>query len=532
MSEGNGHTRVVTIDQELQATRSAWDRAQGRLEEMEQVLTLKDRQIELLEQQIPRRNGHRAQSAQSAQSEPCTTEELEIVQSGSIPWKPFPVDLLPRQARDFVVAQSAALNCDQSMIGPATLVVLAAGIGNSFRVKIKNAWKEPSTLWLAVISPSGTMKSPAVSAATEPVSSLELDLKDEHEGRLYLYEQELVQFNALPKAEKKSQDEPVEPARKRLRVSDSTIESIALNHMQNARGLLLARDELAGWIGSFDRYARGESDLQAWIEMYDGRYVQIDRKTTNPPVLDLPHPAVCVVGTVQPKIYADKLKEAHFVSGFLPRQLLVHPPERPRQWTDAEVSDEVRESYHGLVRSLYRLPFDGKPGTISLSRGAKRIYTDFYNENASIMEDLTDGVLRSVLSKVEAIAARLSLILHLSDHPSAEPEEITEDAMTRAVGLATWFRQESARIYDVFGFEEKSLSRDERLAEELPEEFTWEDVAGLWEVQRRASFKTIKRLIEKGLAEDAGHGKYSRCTMHYGHSVHFGHFGDGEAKAP
>ena len=53
-------------------------------------------------------------------------------------------------------------------------------------------------------------------------------------------------------------------------LSDTTVEALAPILRVNPRGLLLARDELAGWIGSFDRYSgKGKSGADAanWLSM-------------------------------------------------------------------------------------------------------------------------------------------------------------------------------------------------------------------------------------------------------------------------
>lgn len=454
-------------------------------------------------------NGHSAQSAQNA---PCTKEESEYLASPSVPWVPFPTQLLPPVVAEYVKASAAALGCDEAMVAVPTLPIMAAAIGNSFRLQVKRSWYEPSTIWAVVINRSGTLKSPALEKALFPVNALELDLKDDYEGRIALYEREM----------ERGEEEPDKPVRQRLRVSDTTVESIALVHSGNPRGLLLARDELAGWLGGFDRYSKGEADMQSWIEMYDGRFVQIDRKTTTPPVLDIRYPAVSVVGTSQPKVFfEDRISRAHFESGFISRWIIVYPPERPRRWTDSDIHPDAKRLYSELVSSLYNLPFQGEPCFIELSPEAKDVFTDFYNSNAGLVSTLPEGALRSSLSKIEAIAARLALIFHLADHPVSIPGPVKGETMQRAVWLAQWVRYELARIYENEGLHERSISRDEKLAGDLPSEFTWEDVSVLWEVKRRAAFKVIKRLIEKGLADDAGHGKYAKGTVHFGHSVHF-----------
>ena len=61
--------------------------------------------------------------------------------------------------------------------------------------------------------------------------------------------------------------------------SDATVEAVAPILEANPRGVLLARDELAGWIRSFDRYAggKGGGDAAHWLSMHNGEAVVVDR---------------------------------------------------------------------------------------------------------------------------------------------------------------------------------------------------------------------------------------------------------------
>ena len=55
----------------------------------------------------------------------------------------------------------------------------------------------------------------------------------------------------------------------RYLVSDCTVEALAVLLEQHPRGLLVARDELSGWVNSFDAYksCRG-ADVAHWLSMH------------------------------------------------------------------------------------------------------------------------------------------------------------------------------------------------------------------------------------------------------------------------
>ena len=414
-------------------------------------------------------------------------------------------------------------------VAGTSLLVLAAAIGNTRRILIKRSWTEPTTLWACLIQRSGALKSPALAKMLEPVNRLEMDLKREYDRQLEEYEWRMEEHEKLSKAQKADAEVPAKPSQKRIRVGDTTVESIAVLHEENARGLLLARDELADWLGSFDRYARGEADLQAWLELYEGRLAQIDRKSSEKKALYVAYPAVSVVGTIQPGTLTRRLEPKHFESGFVQRILLAHPPEQRRRLTTADVMPDVEAAYVRLVRTLYEIPFEGEPRALPMTGDAFRRFQAFYDANAEMMDALPDGNLRSALSKLEALAARFSLVFELCDDPDAE--RVTEASVERGVTVAEWFRYELARIYLRDEFESCTLSKDEKLVRELPEEFGWQEVSEVWGVKRRAAFKTLKRLQDQNLISEVHHGTYSARDVHRAlvHFVHYG--GDGAASS-
>jgi hypothetical protein len=58
----------------------------------------------------------------------------------------------------------------------------------------------------------------------------------------------------------------------RIMVGDTTPEALAGLLKDNPKGLLLYRDELAGWLGCFGRYSSsGNGEREFWIEAYGGR---------------------------------------------------------------------------------------------------------------------------------------------------------------------------------------------------------------------------------------------------------------------
>src|SRR5207248_9333605 len=100
-----------------------------------------------------------------------------------------------------------------------------------------------------------------------------------------------------------------------------TVERLAELLEDNPRGLLLARDELAGWLGSFSRYrgrsALESSDLPYWLSIHDARGLRLDRKGGDRRTVYVPRAAVSIVGGLQPGTLARCLSPAYFEAGLV-----------------------------------------------------------------------------------------------------------------------------------------------------------------------------------------------------------------------
>src|SRR5205823_1116258 len=83
----------------------------------------------------------------------------------------FPLDALPRAARDHCAEVAAATGTDPAFTALPCLAALAGCIGNTRRLQIKRAWPEPAVVWAVTVAESGSVKSPpaelAVKAASE-----------------------------------------------------------------------------------------------------------------------------------------------------------------------------------------------------------------------------------------------------------------------------------------------------------------------------------------------------------------------------
>lgn len=450
-----------------------------------------------------------------------------------IGWSPVPVGELPSALRDHALAHAEAIGCDAALIVLPMLAAVSAAIGNSACIGLDHTWKEPPTLWTCVVAPSGSAKSPAQDAALQPTLDIERDAAAKYAKQLEEYRLDLAQWKGRQGGKSNSGDPaPTPPQQDRYRVGDVTAETLLAVHAANPRGLLLLRDELAGWLSGFDRYAKsGKGDAQTWIETYGARPVTVDRKSNaENPVLYVDRPSVAIAGGIQPGILARTLRGEHFDSGFAARLLMAWPPSRIIHWkpTTHGAVREVDEAYQKVIAALYGQPFAVKetrtvPTVIPLSDRAIRAFQAFHAWASSKTARLPEmSPLRAVWSKAPALCARLALCIELAERAQnarfgevfvTSDTEITLLSIERAGRLTRWFLRESLRIYRRLELGTEAMSAEDTKLRHLPESFTRDDVAKVWGFKDASSAsKKIKGLMQASKVSKTGHGTYRRPT--------------------
>ena len=394
-------------------------------------------------------------------------------------FRPFPTDALPEPIRGFVKAGAKAIGCDESYLALPLLTALAAAIGNTRRLQLKRGWSAPAIIWTAIVGESGTSKTPAFKVVMQPMRDRQRKSLESHADAMKEYEADLAHYDKALSAWKRDKKtdapppaKPDTPQAARFVVSDTTVEALAPLLQSNPRGLLLARDELAGWIGSFDRYAggKGGADAAHWLSMHNGESLVVDRKTGNPRTIYVPQASVSVTGGIQPAILHRALGIEHRESGLAARLLLTCPPRKPKRWTEADIDPDAEAELARLVGRLYDLQptvddeGDPRPVVVGLTRDAKSAWKDYYNHHAEEQTDLS-GELSAAWSKLEEYAARLALVIHYArwaadDANLESPDAVDAASMKAGIELAQWFKAEARRVYSLLS--ESDEDRDRR----------------------------------------------------------------------
>jgi DNA polymerase I-like protein with 3'-5' exonuclease and polymerase domains len=371
------------------------------------------------------------------------------------PYRPFPVDALPPPLDRLVTQGATALGCDPAYVALPALAVVASAIGNARAIRLKRGWEEPSILWAVVVGDSGTTKTPAFKLAVRHLYAVQADLLDQFRREKEEWEAAMGAWEAADVEDRG--ERPAEPRLQKAICSDTTIEKLAEILEDSPRGVLVARDELAGWFGSFSRYKgqKGGTDLPNWLEMFSAGTIMVDRKTGPRPTIFVKRAAAGVTGGIQPGVLARALTQEFLDSGLAARLLMAMPPKRPKAWSEVEVDPDTEAAYHALVDTLRALEFDDDPDrgrgphVLTLSAEAKAAWVAHYDHWAG-EQSAVEGELAAAYSKLEAYAARLALVHHVVTHAALEADDrrpVGPKSVAAGIALCAWFAGEARRIY-------------------------------------------------------------------------------------
>ncbi len=402
----------------------------------------------------------------------------EEEEEAKTPFQAFPLECLPVIVRDYVYHGSQALHCDPTYLALPALCTLGGLIGNTRVIQLKETWVEPCVFWGVNIAESSTLKSPALDCAIGPAMTIQDELFLDYERAMEGYKVAMEEWKSSGgKAEGNkryaSKSPPVQPDARRIIVNDITIEKLAQILHKNPRGLILKRDELSGWFGSFGQYkgSSGSSDLPIWLEIHRASPLTIDRKGGDIPTMHIPHSAVTVIGTIQPAIFSRVITSAFFDSGLTSRLLLAMPPKRKKVWTEDVIPHLVGESYRKLLKDIWReinLEQDRNsvwPRVITLTADGKAAWVNFYTRHADLQHE-SEGERSYALAKLEGYCARFALLFAVVEYYSrqADCQEVTAQHIQKAEMLINWFANEADRVYSSIRNPEEVM-QEERLKE-------------------------------------------------------------------
>jgi hypothetical protein len=241
---------------------------------------------------------------------------------------------------------------------------------------------------------------------------------------------------------------PPEPLKPRLRQHDVTIERIATLLAGAApKGVLIHRDELAGWVLGMNSY--NDAGRAFWIEAYGGRPYRVERQRQE--AIEIPRMAVAVIGSIQPDKIAELTQQRD--DGLLARFLWAWPDPVPFRLGRATPNTAWAIDALDRLRELeLRLTDPPQPIYVALDRLGQELIKEF-GRAMQMRRDASGGMLRSAYGKARGQALRLALVFEYlwwcaHDGFSPPPSAITPAALTAAIRLiGEYFLPMAERTY-------------------------------------------------------------------------------------
>jgi uncharacterized protein DUF3987 len=246
------------------------------------------------------------------------------------------------------------------------------------------------------------------------------------------------------------------PRRPRMVANDTTAEELMAMLAGNPRGLLLVRDELAGWLGSFGRYNNGGgADRGFYLETWNGGSFTTDRVKFSGKPIDIKYASLAIAGGIVP----DRLREvlAGADDGLAARFIWIWPDAvRYRELRVAADDGEAtrREMLAQAVRRLSALTFDldgelgAVPRMMPLADDARAIFEEIRRDIAADVE--STGLLAHWHGKTPARALRVALVIEClawaTERGGAQPKEVTAESMCCAQAYLDYARKMLRRV--------------------------------------------------------------------------------------
>jgi hypothetical protein len=349
----------------------------------------------------------------------------------------LPRGVLPDVIERFAYDQGMTMGADMAGIAVGALVVCAAAIPDKIQLQVKRhntGWLESARLWVALVGPVSTKKSPIMSSVVRPLRRIDSEMARQ-------YAEERARYDKLPKEEKSKTESPKQT---RLLLQDTTIEAAQEILKDSPDGVLSYHDELGGFFGSLDKYngSRGTAkDRAFWLEAYNGGEYSVTRISRGSSYIE--NLSVSMLGGIQPEPIR-KIADESADDGLLQRLLpiiLRHAVEG----RDEPQSDIVAE-YSALINRLHNVSnpmFGGSEMATNLrfDEGAQNLRQELERRHLELQSiEALNRKLAAHIGKYDGIFARLCVVWHCVENAGGRlPAVITEATARRAAALLHGF---------------------------------------------------------------------------------------------
>lgn len=351
----------------------------------------------------------------------------------------FPLHLLPATVRQFVEAVAESVYCPLDYPAVACLATASAAIGASYVVEVKADFRQGAGLYCAIVGDPSVKKSPPIKHVIRPL------LHEQAERVASILEKD----GHLPAVWPHGEGELV--------VSDTTVERLAELLQRQARGLLLYRPELVGWLLSLNQYkAKGVGgDRSFFLEVYDSEPITIHRKNQGTGVVYVARPSLTMLGATQPDVVQEFFERRDGLAERILWTYPIQPPARGERFFETPGALSAR--WGATVKNLLKIPMASATGekrphprVMRLAPSARDAWQAYTDRLAAEQNDPDfPARLKPAYGKLEGAAARIAIVLQLLDTASkdGDGEDTLQPEWVEAAGeVAFYFGAHARRV--------------------------------------------------------------------------------------
>ena len=390
----------------------------------------------------------------------------------------FDLALLPEVLRAYVRDVSERMQVPFDFVAVPAVVCLGAAIGRRLGIypKQHDDWLVPPNLWGGIVAEPAQKKSPVFKEVLNFPYRLEDEARTDHaavdtsETDQTLYDaQQTALKDRLKIAAKKNktadmQDiqqqislltkpEKTEPTR--FVVNDSTVEKMGELLNRNPAGLLLYRDELTGFLSTFNKQGReGDRDFYKEAHNGNGRF-NIDRIGRGSIQVD----ALCVsvLGGIQPGPLREYTKQALQNStdadGFIQRFQLLVWPDTDSKWrmVDRAPDHGARDAVWSVFQSIASMPAGDTVPAIRFDAEAQGLFNVWWCQHENeLRSEEHPAYFVAHLAKFSSLMPSLALIFHCVENAAicSLPEStVNVSSAEKAAAWCDYLKAHALRVY-------------------------------------------------------------------------------------
>lgn len=390
----------------------------------------------------------------------------------------FPVDALPQDIADYVLAVAESTQTPPDMAAVTAISIMSLCLQGNFKVQPKADWEENLNTFCLICMDPSERKSAVVKAMAKPLNSYEHDWNVKHssdidfsktqshvlEKKLKITEDQFTKGKATMEELRRASDElsgfkvkkPMQ-----LYSDDVTTEKlISILSDNNGKAAILSAE--AGIFdmlkGIYTKYV----NIDVFLKGYSGDAIRVDRVGRESECIM--NPTLTLLLMAQTSVLSGIMQNEIFKGrGLLARFLYCIPVSGigKRKYHSKPVPDEIYRSYERRITSLISNEPDVATEVITFSDDADRLLSDFAEElEPKLRNEYQDisawaGKLIGNIARIAGLLCRTETAYCVDFLAEEEPLVVTGKQMVNAIRIGRYFLEHARAAFSIMGSDDK-----------------------------------------------------------------------------